>query len=302
MKDQKKTEIRVGITVLLGVIILLWILGWAKNFSITPTENTVKVQFSNTAGLEIGDAVTVNGVRKGFVEDLAIKGENVVVTLKIDNNVVLKEDAGFAVSMLDLMGGKKVEISPGSSGKLLDYSQVQAGTFYADIPYVMSMVGTFQEDISSTISDLKITLTSLNNYLGDKKLNEDIKSSMSNLSEVTKKLNILIDENRDNLKQLTANTAELTEETKKFINENKESLNTSVKGLQSVLSNTDSLLAKLNIFTDELKNRQNNLGKIIYDEKIYDDLSQSLKQLNELTKIMIEQLKDDGLKVDADIF
>ena len=302
MKDQKKTEIRVGITVLLGVIILLWILGWAKNFSITPTENTVKVQFSNTAGLEIGDAVTVNGVRKGFVEDLAIEGENVVVTLKIDNNVVLKEDAGFAVSMLDLMGGKKVEISPGSSGKLLDYSQVQAGTFYADIPYVMSMVGTFQEDISSTISDLKITLTSLNNYLGDKKLNDDIKSSMSNLSEVTRKLNILIDENRDNLKKLTANTAELTEETKKFINENKESLNTSVKGLQSVLSNTDSLLAKLNIFTDELKNRQNNLGKIIYDEKIYDDLSQSLKQLNELTKIMIEQLKDDGLKVDADIF
>jgi len=302
MKNQRKTEIRVGITVLLGVIILLWILGWAKNFSITPTENTVKVQFSNTAGLEIGDAVTVNGVRKGFVEDLAIKGENVVVTLKIDNNVVLKEDAGFAVSMLDLMGGKKVEISPGSSGKLLDYSQVQAGTFYADIPYVMSMVGTFQEDISSTISDLKITLTSLNNYLGDKKLNDDIKSSMSNLSEVTRKLNILIDENRDNLKKLTANTAELTEETKKFINENKESLNTSVKGLQSVLSNTDSLLAKLNIFTDELKNRQNNLGKIIYDEKIYDDLSQSLKQLNELTKIMIEQLKDDGLKVDADIF
>ncbi|OGU51461.1 MAG: ABC transporter substrate-binding protein [Ignavibacteria bacterium GWC2_36_12] len=302
MKDQKKTEIRVGITVLLGVIILLWILGWAKNFSITPTENTVKVQFSNTAGLEIGDAVTVNGVRKGFVEDLAIEGENVVVTLKIDNKVVLKEDAGFAVSMLDLMGGKKVEISPGSSGKLLDYSQVQAGTFYADIPYVMSMVGTFQEDISSTISDLKITLTSLNNYLGDKKLNDDIKSSMSNLSEVTRKLNILIDENRDNLKKLTANTAELTEETKKFINENKESLNTSVKGLQSVLSNTDSLLAKLNIFTDELKNRQNNLGKIIYDEKIYDDLSQSLKQLNELTKIMIEQLKDDGLKVDADIF
>ena len=302
MKDQKKTEIRVGITVLLGVIILLWILGWAKNFSITPTENTVKVQFSNTAGLEIGDAVTVNGVRKGFVEDLAIEGENVVVTLKIDNKVVLKEDAGFAVSMLDLMGGKKVEISPGSSGKLLDYSQVQAGTFYADIPYVMSMVGTFQEDISSTISDLKITLTSLNNYLSDKKLNEDIKSSMSNLSEVTKKLNILIDENRNNLRQLTANTAELTEEAKNFINENKESFNTSVKGLQSVLSNTDSLLTKLNKFTDELSSRQNNLGKIIYDEKIYDDLSQSLKQLNELTRIMIEQLKDDGLKVDADIF
>lgn len=302
MKDQRKTEIKVGITVLFGVIVFLWIFGWAKNFSLTPTEDTIKVQFSNTAGLEVGDPVTVNGVRKGFVEDLAIKDENVVVTMKIDNNIKLKEDASFAVSMLDLMGGKRIDINPGSSEKLLDYNQLHNGTFYADIPYVMSMVGTFQQDISSTISDLQITLTSLNNYLNDKELNKDIKSSMSNLSEVTRKFNILIDENRNNLKDLTTNTAELTEETKKFIKENKESFSASVNKLQSVLDNADNLLTKLNKFSDEISNRQNNLGKIIYDEKIYDDLSQSVKQLNELTKIMIEQLKDDGLKVDADIF
>ena len=302
MKDQRKTEIRVGITVLFGIIVFLWILGWAKNFSLTPTENTVSVQFSNTAGLEIGDPVTVNGVRKGFVEDLALKGENVVVTLKVNNNVVLKEDADFAVSMLDLMGGKKVEIKPGSSEKLLNYDQLQYGSFYADVPYVMSMVGTFQKEISSTISDLKMTLTSLNTYLGDKTLNDDIKSSMSNLSEVTKKLNILIDENRNNFRQLTANTVELTEDAKNFINQNKESFNTSAKELQSVLGGADSLLVKLNEFSNELNNRQNNLGRIIYDEKIYNDLSQSLKQLNELTKIMLEQIQEDGLKVDANIF
>jgi len=222
MKNQRRTEIRVGITVLVGIIVFLWILGWAKNFSLTPTDNTVKVQFTNTAGLEVGDPVTVNGVRKGFVEDIATKGVNVVVKMKISNDIALKEDAAFAVSMLDLMGGKKVEVNPGLSNNLLDYNQVQTGTFYADVPYVMSMVGSFQKDISSTILDLKITLTSLNNYLGDKKLNNDIKSSMSNLSEVTKKLNILIDENRNNLKQLTANTVELTEDAKNFFDQNKE--------------------------------------------------------------------------------
>ena len=302
MKNQRRTEIRVGITVLAGIIVFLWILGWAKNFSLTPTDNTVKVQFTNTAGLEVGDPVTVNGVRKGFVEDIAIKGEKVVVTMKVSNDVALKEDANFAVSMLDLMGGKKIEVNPGSSNNLLDYNQVQTGTFYADVPYVMSMVGSFQKDISSTISDLKITLNSLNNYLGDRKLNNDIKSSMSNLNEVTKKLNILIDENRNNLKQLTANTVELTEDAKNFFNQNKESFNTSAKELQAVLINSDSLLTKLNKFTDEITNKQNNLGKIIYDENIYNDLTQSLKQLNELTKIMIEQLQKDGLKVDANIF
>jgi phospholipid/cholesterol/gamma-HCH transport system substrate-binding protein len=302
MKDQRKTEIRVGITVLLGVIVCLWIFGWAKNFSLTPTENTVRVKFNNTSGLEIGDPVTVNGVRKGFVEDLNIEGESVLVTLKVDNSIQLKEDASFAVSMLDLMGGKKVEISPGNSQDKIDFTKVQSGLFYADVPHVMSMVGAFREDFTSTISDIKITLTSLNNYLTDQQLNQDIKSSMSNLSEVTKKLNILIDENRTSLKQLTLNSVELTEEAKKFLETNKEKMNASIDELQSVLKNTDNLIVKLNKFTDEMGAKQNNLGKIIYDEKIYDDLRQSLKQLNELTKLMLQQLKEDGLKIDADIF
>jgi phospholipid/cholesterol/gamma-HCH transport system substrate-binding protein len=302
MKDQRKSEIKVGITVLFGIIIFLWIFGWAKNFSLTPSENTVKVKFNNTAGLETGDPVTVNGVRKGFVEDLLIDGENVIVTLKVDNKIQLKEDADFAVSMLDLMGGKKIEISPGTSPDELDYKQIHNGLFYADVPQVMSMVGSFQEDFTSTISDIKITLTSLNNYLTDKELNADIKSSMSNLHKVTNKLNLLIDENRASLKQLTENTVQLTEEAKVFLESNKEGFNTSVKELQSVLKNSNDLVVKLNKFTDEMESKQNNLGKIIYDEKIYEDLSQSLTQLNELTKLMLEQLKDDGLKVDANIF
>ena len=66
MKDQRKTEIRVGITVLIGLIVCLWIFGWAKNFSLTPTENTIKVKFNNTSGLEVGDPVTIKWSAKRF--------------------------------------------------------------------------------------------------------------------------------------------------------------------------------------------------------------------------------------------
>lgn len=302
MKDQRKTEIRVGITVLIGLLILIWIFGWAKNFTLTPTENIISVRFNNTAGLEVGDPVTINGVRKGFVESISVDGEQVLVKLKVDNKIKLKEDASFAVSMLDLMGGKRIDINPGSSENELDLNKIHTGTFYADIPLVMSMLGSFQQDLSLTISDLKITLTSLNDYLTDKKLNEDIKTSMSNLSEATRKMNIMLDENRTSIKEITTNTVELTDEAKKFISENKESLNASITELQELLRNSNELVSKLNKFSDEISNRGNTLGKLIYDEKIYEDLTQSLKQLNELTQLMINQLKDDGLKVDVKLF
>ena len=302
MKDQRKTEIRVGITVIVGLIIFIWILGWAKNFSLSSNQKNVLVEFNSVSGLEKGDNVAVNGVRKGFVEDFNLKGDKVIVKLSLDNDVKLQKDATFSISMLDLMGGKKVNINPGTSDQPMNYNEVQTGIFYADIPEVMSMLGTVEGDIPSIVKDIKITLSSLNNYLGDNKLNTDIKTSLSNLSKASQKLNILLDENREGINQLTRNTVRLTQNVNDFLDENKSSLKSSIEELHTVLTKTDSLLTSVNKFSGEIKNKQNNVGKILYDEKLYDNLSQSLTQLNELTKILLEQLKGKGVNVDAHIF
>ena len=112
MKDQRKTEIKVGITVIVGIFIFLWILGWAKNISITSSYRPVLVKFDNVTGLELGDNVLVNGLRKGFVKDMEINEDHVLVTLSINKDVDLRDDAQFSISMLDLMGGKKVGVFP----------------------------------------------------------------------------------------------------------------------------------------------------------------------------------------------
>jgi len=302
MKDQRKTEIRVGITVVVGLLIFIWILSWAKNFSLSSNQKSLLVKFNSVSGLEIGDNVAVNGVRKGFVEDFKIEGDKVIVRLSLDNDVKLQKDAKFSISMLDLMGGKKVNINPGTSSQPLDYSEIQTGIFYADIPEVMSMLGSVEGDIPAIIKDIKITLNSLNNYLNDNNLNTDIKTSLSNLSRASQKLNILLDENREGINKLTQNTVKLTQNVNDFLNENKSSLKSSVEELHTVLIQTDSLLTAVNNFSGEIKNKKNNIGKILYDDKLYDNLSQSLTQLNELTKILIEQLKGKGVNVNANIF
>lgn len=301
MKDQSKTEIKVGIMVVAGTLVFLWVLGWAKNFSLSASEKYVKISFPTVAGLEIGDPVTINGVRKGSVEDFQIEAEDVIVKVKLDSDADLREDASFAISMLDLMGGKKINISPGESPEKINYDKIQQGQFEADIPYVLSVLGNMQEDLNGTIKDVKITLTSLNDYLTDQKMNENIKISVKNLRDLTHKLNLLIDRNQDDLRQITSNTVQLTNDAKELLHNNKESLESSVNELQSVLRESDSLLTKLNLMADETMNRKNNLGKILYDEEMYNSLTGTLKDVKELTKIIIEQLKGKGLNVDANI-
>jgi phospholipid/cholesterol/gamma-HCH transport system substrate-binding protein len=158
-----------------------------------------------------------------------------------------------------------------------------------------------QDDLISTLKEVKVSLNSLNNYLTDQKLNDNIKSSIANVSELTGKLNILIDENRHNIKKLTDNSVMITNDARDFYQKNQGSLSTSIKEAEDVLKKTDSLVTSLNSFTSEIKAKNNTVGKVLYDEKLYDNLSQSIKQLNELTKILLEQLKDKGLKVDANV-
>jgi len=219
----------------------------------------------------------------------------------VSNQVKLKSDATFSLAMVDLMGGKQIDIKPGNSSKALDYSKIQKGNFSSDIPTVMSLVGSMQDDIVSTLKEVKITLTSLNNYLTDKKMNENIKQSLDNLNKLSAKLNLMIDENRTSIKKLADNSAELTGEAKDFINRNKDEMTSTLQEADKVLVKTDSLMMKLNQFTDEVKEKRNNIGKFIYDKELYGSLSQTIKQVNELTKLLVEQLKKEGIKVDAKI-
>lgn len=302
MRNERKTEIRVGLTVLVGILVFIWILGWAKNFSIRSNEHVIKVRFANVSGLEIGDQVTVNGMRKGYVKEMIVEPNNVLVELSVENDVQLKEDASFAISMLDLMGGKKVEVFPGTSSRVYDNSKISEGKFYADIPSVMSLFGSVQDDLVTVLRDVKISLHSMNNYLTDDKLNADVKKSLSNLSLLTEKLNAMISENRNDVRSLTQNAVELTETSNKILLTNKDNIDQLFIDLKSVFQKSDTLLTSLNSLTTETMNQQNNVGKLLYDENLIKDLKQTLKQVNELTSILIDQLKNDGVNVDANVF
>jgi phospholipid/cholesterol/gamma-HCH transport system substrate-binding protein len=302
MKDEKKTEVRVGITVLIGILLFIWILGWAKNFSLKSNEQEINVRFDNVAGLEIGDQVTVNGLRKGFVKEMVVKPNYIIVKLSVENDVKLKKDATFAISMLDLMGAKKVEVFPGESNEPLDINNLLDGKFYADIPSVMSLFGSVQDDLVAVLKDVKISLHSMNKYLTDDKLGSNVRASIANLNDLTQKLNVILTENRNDIKALTTNAVELTKKSNELISDNKENINDILANLKTVFQKSDTLLTELNSLTRQTMNKENNVGKLLYDENVIKDLKQTLKQVNDLTSLLIKQLKEDGINVNAHIF
>lgn len=298
MKDQRKTDIRVGLTVIISLLLLIWILGWAKNFSLNANRTKFIVKFQNVAGLEVGDNVTVNGVRKGFVEDIIMKNDFVLVGVSLDPDTDLRSNAVFSVMMLDLMGGKKIEILPGNASEKLNLKQVQTGSFSADVPSVMVMIGKLENELPMMFKQVNQSLTSLNEYLADKNLQSDVKTAASNLVEISTQLKDVIAENRNQIKLLTSNSVQLTSEAKDFFAKNKESLHTTITDVSALVKKTDSFITKLDQIVVETKEQKNAAGKLLYDDKLVVDLKETLQNVKELIKILTEQLKNEGVNVD----
>jgi phospholipid/cholesterol/gamma-HCH transport system substrate-binding protein len=302
MKNPRATEIKVGVTVLLGLLVFIWVLGWAKSFSLSSSDNLVNVKFSKVSGLEIGNNVTVNGVRKGHVKDFVIQGSHVIVTLSISDEIQLKKDAQFSLESTDLMGGRKIEVDPGNSDEDLNMSEIQNGNYITDIAGVISLFSDIQDKITIIANESVKTLQGINSLLGDENFIQGLRTSVANLNNLTTKLDRVLSENQQNIKEITENTKEITSDTKVLIKENKENFEHSLTNLNAVLLKSDSLITSLNYLTQETAMGGNNLGKILYDDSLYYNLTGSIKLLKELSKVILEQIKTDGLKVDAYIF
>ena len=301
MKNDKKTELKVGITIFFAILVLFLIIAWAKNISISATRTYVDIKFDNASGLEVGDNVTVNGVRKGNVEGIKISGQTVIVTVAIDSETELREDAKFYIGMLDLMGGKKVEINPGASPKELNYSLLQNGTYLMDISSAMASMGSLTEDLPKLISKVNETLDGLNSIVNDEGLRTNLTKSLNNLSVISEDLKILIKANDQKLEELLTNTNNLIGNSNEFIEKNSGNIENSLAQIQSLLSKSDTLITGVTQILNDTKSGENNIGKLLYDKELFSEIEATVKTLNELTKVLNDQLKNEGVNVKAKI-
>ncbi|MEJ5305996.1 MAG: MlaD family protein [Ignavibacteria bacterium] len=301
MKENRKTNIKVGITVLIGIFIFLFILGWAKRITIAGDYNVLKMRFNSVSGLELGDHITINGVKMGKVHNIIIDGNSVIVEGYIPKNVILKQDAKATVEMMDLMGGKKIEIKPGESNVLFDFNNILEGKLSTDIPGALAMVGNVEQDLKLIILDTKILLEKINDHLSDENTMNSLKTSVKNLEEITTNLNNFLVKNNSKIEKTIENISNLTEKSDRFLSENADTLIETFKETRELIANLNNVVNSLEVIMKQTQSRENNIGKILYDEELYDKLKQSIIKLDTISNLLLEQLEAKGIKVDAKI-
>ena len=134
------------------------------------------------------------------------------------------------------------------------------------------------------------------------KFTNDLKTSVANLSRLTENLNTLLTSNSAEINKLLKSGNALTKNVNDFIVSNRDSISATISSVHEALQTSKDLLVKINKMVDQTNAGENNIGKILNDPELMNDLKATIAQVKDLTKLLMEQLKSKGLEVNAHIF
>jgi len=275
------TEIRVGVTVVLGLAILITGIMGLSNYAKTRMLRVWHVRFPQTGGLGAGDEVQVNGMRKGAVRAMTLQGDGVIIDLGLSREIQLTRACRVAIKNHGLMGEKVIAVDLRVGGEAYSTRDTIMGEFEQGMPEVLASLGVAVNGIKS----LAVELDSLSSSLG----RGGMATTLQNLRKTSEQLRLAVEENRAQLHATIENFAATARSTRAMTTEREVQIKKTIDHFASAAENMDRLSGRLDSLRTSLQSvagkldkGQGSLGRMVNDDKLYTDLATSAKALRSL--------------------
>ena len=311
MASKLSTDVKVGLTVVGGLIVLLAGIAWAKNWHFSH-EQSLRIRFATTGGLGVGDPVSINGVVRGGVSAIDPGDSDVIVTVKFGQQIALHKNATARIMMLEVMGGKKIEMTTGSGPGLLADNALIDGEFSGDIGTLVAMV----TDLSGTVRQLTgradSMLASVNTFFQDNDLKGTVNKTMHDAQQTLEhfdvtagKVNSMLDENAGPLKRTLAQAESATADLADFLKSDRPLIHNLLDTTNIVMHDARTLVLRATgVFgaVDSLLQSAGTNNTLLYKLTKDQQFSARLDSLTNNLNKFIEQLRKQGLDANIRFF
>lgn len=247
--DGSKAELKVGITVLLAVVVFVGSLLWIKGIQFGREYHEFTVWFPNVGSLEIGDPVSVSGVRSGKVKSITLSKGGVEVGLQLANDVVVRADAVVSLKNVGLMGERFIDIETGISDALWPADSIPRGIYETGIPEVMGAMGRVTMEMRELVQAIRATIGS------DESLKRLVTVS-ENLERLSEQSASMVEKNRHGIGQALDDLRVAARDLRETMAANKGTVT-------SAANRFDSAAVKLNVFADKLDSLSGDVRRVV---------------------------------------
>jgi phospholipid/cholesterol/gamma-HCH transport system substrate-binding protein len=251
---------------------------------------TVQVVMDDASGLYVDSNVRLAGVNVGKIRSIELAGGKAKLTLELNKDVKLYEDARVVKTLESMLGTSAVQVIPGTrvekplpaggmiqnavSTNVMDQTFLGAAELTDEIRGLVKDLRRFLSDEGgySTLKEILTTardVTKTTNLLVQKNLNL-LATALENINEITQTLKMNTVEDRQKLSQILQSTLDITVRVNQILLENQESVGQTVNGLrdsvaklQTTIDRVNSSLAQIDATASQIGQAANQAGVLM---------------------------------------
>ncbi len=297
-------EIKAGFIAVLAIVIIVLGVNFLKGNSFFGGDDTYYSYMENSGQLMVASNVTLNGVVVGkvlaveYVPNRPLK-KRVKITFSIQNSsVVFPKGTIIEIGSLDLLSkGLLIQIPSNSSVAYYKPGSVLPGRLSVDM---VSQVKAYADPISQKLQAMMASIDkmvgSLSTFWDESATSEieaslkEVKIAIARFGNLAKEMQDFVGEEKLQFARIMSNVENITLNLRKS-NEQISSIIGNLKivsddlvtaDFKSVILEAQTTLKKINYILAETNAGKGTLGKLVHDEKLYNELVESNKQLQEL--------------------
>lgn len=264
-------EVRVGLTLVLAMLVLVVGILWLGGFSMRDDAYELVVLFREVGGLNPTDKVTVAGLEAGEVVSLELVAGDVVVGIRVRNDILIPVDSRFSVSAYGFLGAKHVAVRPGTSNVYFEPGAVITGETERGLNDVVDEMG-------STLTEIRAVLRAADAALTDVEGKERVRQTLENAAVAS-----------DDIRVAVADLKVVATSLRTFVDENRGSATNTVGSMESaseqfaeVTAKLDTIASSLDSILVKVERGDGTLGRLINDPTAHDDFTAAVKEVRDL--------------------
>ncbi|TAL68356.1 MAG: MCE family protein [Bacteroidetes bacterium] len=305
MKDTRSTEIKVGLVSIIAVILFIIGITLGRGLYVSVNPVSVKIRFPNSGNIQVSAPVFVNGVKRGTVSSIRNDNGSVLITADLNDTDEFRKDVSARLSILEITGGKKIEIFPGKATEKFVNNVEIPGKTAADFADMMYLLGEIGNDGIMLVKRLDTLSVSINRIVSDEDFINNLKSTVSNTSRLAENANNLLNNNIKSIELTISNLKSITSELNASIKQNEPRIDTLITKFDLTIDDTRTLIAQTNKtiadaelivkdlkdMTDSVRYGNGFVNKLIYDKEFSARIDTTITNLSKF----IEQVQQHGI-------
>lgn len=286
-----KREVRIGIFAV-AMILCTWAgIRFLSGIDIFSRNVDYYAAYDQVSGMQEASPVVMRGVKIGTVTEIifdSTDSEQVLLRLTVKKQFDIPKDSEARMASSGIMGGKMVEIVPGSSSEMLEKGDMMRST---QVPDMMEAIDPIMQQVTVLADELTVTLKALHEVVENNASN--IEGMTSHMNSITGNIDQLLTSEKEGLKRAVKGISEFST----TLGNNAARLDSLMANMNSfstklaetqVVENLDKTLAELSTVLTEIREGDGTVGKLLSDEELYARLTQASENLS----LLLADLKE----------